>query len=169
MNPSEMLFASGVIPPEREVEFAPPRELWENKRNGLVIIECPQRIPCDPCHTSCPTWAVLPFKDINDTPKVDYSKCTGCAMCVAACPGLACFVVDLTYGGEDQALMKLPYEMLPVPRKGEVVQCLDREGNVVATGEVVAVLEPRRDKTRVVHVVVPKDLVMRIRAIRVVR
>ena len=35
--------------------------------------------------------------------------------CVAVCPGLACFVVDLTWGDEHQALMKIPYEMLPIP------------------------------------------------------
>ncbi len=131
------------------------------------MIECPQPIPCDPCHTSCPTGAVLPFEDINDLPRVDYSKCTGCAMCVAKCPGLACFVVDLTYGGEDEALIKLPYEILPRPEEGMEVDCLNRVGDTVATGMVIRVQEPQRDKTLVVYVVVPKSLVLDIRAIRV--
>jgi hypothetical protein len=38
----------------------------------------------------------------------------------------------------------------------------------VAKGIVVKVTEPMHDKTRVVHVDVPKDLVMDIRAIKVV-
>jgi Fe-S-cluster-containing hydrogenase component 2 len=110
----------------------------------------------------------MAFKDINDQPQIDYSKCTGCARCVAVCPGLACLVVDLTWGEADRALMKLPYEMLPEPEEGHQVDCLNREGEAVAKGIVVKVTEPMHDKTRVVHVDVPKDLVMDIRAIRVV-
>ncbi len=110
----------------------------------------------------------MPFKDINDQPQIDYSKCTGCARCVAVCPGLACFVVDLTWGEADRALMKLPYEMLPEPEEGRQVDCLNREGEAVAKGTVVRVTEPMHDKTRVVHVDVPRDLVMDIRAIKVV-
>ena len=113
--------------------------------------------------------SLMPFEDINDTPRIDYTKCTGCTMCVAKCPGLACFVVDLTYGGPDEALMKLPYEMLPVPAVGAEVECLDRTGEVVSRGKVIRVMEPWKDKTLVVHVSVPKALVMDIRAIRVVK
>jgi Fe-S-cluster-containing hydrogenase component 2 len=168
MTDKQQLFNSGVLTEERPGAVKPPQELWESKKNGLVIIECPQRIPCNPCHTSCPTGAVMSFKDINDQPQIDYSKCTGCARCVAVCPGLACLVVDLTWGEADRALMKLPYEMLPEPEEGHQVDCLNREGEAVAKGIVVKVTEPMHDKTRVVHVDVPKDLVMDIRAIRVV-
>lgn len=169
MSKSEGLYNSGVLPPEMYEQHEPPKDLWESKKNGLVIVECPQRIPCNPCHTGCPTGAIMEFADINDTPKVDYSKCTGCAMCVAKCPGLACFVADLTYGGDEEALLKLPYEMLPLPDVGEEVECLNREGKVVSKGKVLKVVEPWKDKTKVIHVTVPKTLVMEIRAIRVVR
>ncbi|MCF7935129.1 MAG: 4Fe-4S dicluster domain-containing protein [Synergistales bacterium] len=168
MTEKEQLFNSGVLTEERAGAVTPPKDLWENKANGLVIIECPQRIPCNPCHTSCPTGAVQPFKDINDVPTIDYSKCTGCAMCVAKCPGLACFVVDLTYGGKDEALMKLPYEMLPRPEKGQEVACLDREGREVCRSNVVNVQEPWKDSTLVVHVSVPRDKVNDVRAVKVV-
>ncbi len=168
MTDKEKLFNSGILTEERPGAITPPRDLWENKKNGLVLIECPQRIPCNPCHTSCPTGAVLPFDDINDTPRIDYSKCTGCGLCVAKCPGLACFVVDLTWGEADQALMKLPYEMLPLPAKGDEVACLNREGKEVHRGTVISVTEPWKDRTYVVHVSVPKGLVMEIRAVKVV-
>ncbi|HOG13594.1 MAG TPA: 4Fe-4S dicluster domain-containing protein [Synergistales bacterium] len=169
MDEKEKLFNSGVLVAPRKGAVRPPEDLWRRKKNGLVIIECPQRIPCNPCHTSCPTGAVKPFKDINDQPEIDYEKCTGCANCVAVCPGLACFVVDLTWGDEDQALMKIPYEMLPIPSEGEIVECLDREGKAITRGKVIKVLEPLRDRTRVVHVEVPKSLVMEVRAIKVVK
>jgi sarcosine oxidase subunit alpha len=158
-------FRSGVLSENMVETVTPPVELWKKKKNGLVIIECPQKIPCDPCHASCPTGAILPFENINDIPKIDYSKCTGCAMCVAACPGLACFVADIS--GE-QAILKLPYEMLPKPQVGNDVVCLDRYGREVARSKIVKVQEPRKDKTYVVHVVVPKDLVMHVRAVRVI-
>ncbi|MFA7621249.1 MAG: 4Fe-4S binding protein [Aminobacteriaceae bacterium] len=163
----EMLFNSGVLTGEREGALLPPRDLWEQKKGGLVVVECPQRIPCNPCHTSCPTGAIVAFADINDTPKVDWTKCTGCTLCVSACPGLACFVIDLTFS-DDIALYKLPYEMLPLPVKGQKVQCLDREGNCVAEGTVENVTQPRKDRTHVVHVSAPKSLLTVFRSIRVV-
>lgn len=169
MNDKEKLFNGGVLTEARKGAIEPPKDLWENKKNGLVIIECPQRIPCNPCHTSCPTGAVKAFKDINDQPEIDYDRCTGCARCVAVCPGLACFVVDLTWGGTDTALMKLPYEMLPLPEEGDTVDCLNRTGEPVAKGKVVKVTEPMNDRTKVIHVEVPKTQVMNIRTIRVVK
>ncbi|WP_070104629.1 FAD-dependent oxidoreductase [Thermotoga profunda] len=161
-------FCSGILPEDMIESVLPPLELWDRKKGGLAIIECPQPIPCDPCHTNCPTGAILPFENINDLPQIDYSKCSGCALCVASCPGLACFVVDLTHIEENKAIMKLPYEMLPKPNINEEVQCLDRKGEVVAIGKVIRVQEPKKDKTLVVHVVVPRDLVMQIRSIRVI-
>ncbi|WP_334138156.1 hypothetical protein [Thermovirga lienii] len=71
-------------------------------------------------------------------------------------------------GEDDKALIKLAYEMLPVPEEGQVVDCLNRFGEAVAKGKVVKVTEPMKDKTLVVHVEIPKDLVMDIRAIKVV-
>ena len=69
---------------------------------------------------------------------------------------------------EDKALFKLPYEMLPIPAKGQVVDCLDREGKTVAQGTVENVTEPKKDKTRVLHISAPKNLADSIRAVRVV-
>jgi len=171
MTEEERLFNTGVLTSDRigqKGAVLPPKDLWDNKKNGLVIVECPQRIPCNPCNTSCPTGSILPFKDINDVPEIDYHKCTGCAICVAACPGLACFVIDMTFGPEE-ALYKLPYEMLPVPQKGDKILCLDRVGKVVAEGTVQNVTEPLKDSTHVVHVSASKKLFNEIRAVRVVK
>lgn len=160
-------YNSGILTEEMPGAVLPPPEQWGSKKNGCVVIECPQRIPCNPCATSCPTGAVLPFADINDVPAIDYAKCTGCALCVARCPGLACFVIDLTYS-ESEAVIKLPYELLPVPVKGEKVQCLNRKGEVVSGGLVIEAKEPLKDRTRVISVAVPKELAGDIRAIKAV-
>ena len=160
-------YESGVLTDERPGAVRPPADLWKGKKGGLVIVECPQRIPCNPCNTSCPVGAIVEFKDINDVPEIEYAKCTGCALCVAKCPGLACFVADLTFG-DGVALMKLPYEMLPVPEKGDSVHCLGRAGDTVCEGRVENVVEPHKDRTRVVHVSIPADKVNEVRAIKVV-
>ena len=165
MSEREALFNSGVLTSERPGAIRPPQDLWDKKKAGLVVVECPQRIPCNPCATSCPVGAILPFEDINDTPRIDYQKCTGCGICVAVCPGLACFVVDLAYS-EDRALYKLPYEMLPLPSKGDTVICLGRQGEELARGTVEAIIEPKRDRTYVIHVSAPKEFANDIRAIR---
>lgn len=166
MADKEKLFNSGVLTDHREGALLPPKDKWEGKKGGFVVIECPKRIPCNPCATSCPTGAVLPFEDINDTPKINYDKCTGCGICVSRCPGLACFVIDLTYA-PGKAVIKLPYELLPIPEKGQRVACLDRTGEAVAEGEVLAVTEPSKDNTYVVSVVIPAELADDIRAIKV--
>lgn len=168
MDDKERDYNSGILTGPRPGAVLPPEEEWRTKKNGYVVIECPQRIPCNPCATSCPTGAVRPFSDINDVPEIDYAKCTGCALCVAKCPGLACFVIDLTYSAEE-AVIKLPYELLPVPGKGKKVKCLDRGGREVAEGIVSAVAEPLKDSTRVISVIIPKELSGEIRAIKAVR
>ncbi len=134
-------------------------------RGPVVIVECFQDIPCDPCAAGCPSGAILPFQDINDQPEVDYSKCTGCGLCIASCPGLAIFVVDMNYSSAE-ALIKIPYEMLPLPEKGQIVSGLDRSGQKRADVKVTKVLKTR-NKTNVITILVPKDLAMVIRNIKV--
>lgn len=134
------------------------------KRGPYAIFECFQRIPCNPCATSCKTGAVKTFIDINDLPEVDYDKCTGCGLCISACPGLAIFVVDETYS-PNEALIKIPYEYYPVPKVGEKVKTLNREGEIVGEANIIRVQRPK-NKTLVVWVAVPKGVAQVVRGIR---
>jgi len=134
-------------------------------KGPVVIIECFQKIPCDPCTISCKLGAIKPFKDINDLPVVDFDKCTGCGICISSCPGLAIFVIDLNYS-EEKSLIKLPHEMLPLPEKGEEVYALDRDGSILGKAKVVRVLKIK-NKTHIISLEVPKSMVMKVRSIKV--
>lgn len=130
-------------------------------KKGVAIIECVQEIPCNPCVAICPVGAIS-MKDINDLPRIDFNKCTGCKRCVSICPGLAIFVVKIK---DDKAFVTLPYEFLPVPKVGDIVKALDREGKTKGNARVVKVNQ--KDKTTVITIEVDKDLAMEVRNIGV--
>lgn len=132
-------------------------------KKGVAVIECVQRIPCDPCVDACPVKAIS-MNDINDPPVIDYDRCTGCGTCIAVCPGLAIFLVKIQ---GDVAFISLPYEFLPLPEVGEKVEMLDREGKKRGEAEVVKV--KKIGKTAVITIAADKNLAMEVRNIRVKR
>ncbi len=132
-------------------------------KGPVVIIECVQRIPCNPCVDSCPRGAIKINGSINNIPEVDFQLCNGCGVCISNCPGLAIFVIDKTYS-EERATVSIPYEFLPLPEKGERVDLLDRSGKVCGKGEIVRIRNAKiQDRTPVVTIAVDKDLVMQVR------
>jgi Fe-S-cluster-containing hydrogenase component 2 len=157
-----MIEETGVPTPEDLARVFPSKERLES--GPVVIIECFQRIPCDPCVTACPSKAIQ-MRDINDLPKIDFEKCTGCGLCISKCPGLAIFVIDQTYS-KKEALIKLPFEFLPLPIKGEEVDALNRKGKIVGKAKVVKVKNGKyEDRTPVISISVPKELSMEVRNI----
>ncbi|WP_422446812.1 4Fe-4S binding protein [Thermoanaerobacterium sp. DL9XJH110] len=160
-----MLSKNGIATADDLISRMPPAE--RRKKGPVVMIECFQRIPCNPCFTACKRGAIQEFKDINDTPTVDYDKCNGCGLCISKCPGLAIFVIDETYS-ENEATVSLPFEFLPLPLEGEEVDLLDRSGKKVGRGKVLKVRNGKyEDKTPVITVTVPKELSMVVRNIKV--
>ena len=159
-----MLENSGV-PSKEQVKAILPDET--RRREGpVVIVECFQEIPCDPCHTACKIGAFLPFADINDLPQLDYESCNGCGICISFCPGLAIFVVDETYS-DQEALVIIPWEFLPLPKAGDVVQGVNREGEIVSPVTVKKVSSSAKKKgAHILTLIVPKGLAHEIRAIK---
>jgi Fe-S-cluster-containing hydrogenase component 2 len=133
----------------------------DHLKKGVAIIECVQEIPCNPCVAICPVNAIS-MKNINDLPKIDYNTCTGCRQCVSICPGLAIFVVKVK---DDKAWITLPYEFQPIPKVGEIVTALDREGHSRGKAKVTKV--NKKGKTTVITIEVEKELAMEVRNFKV--
>ncbi len=143
----------------KSLRLLPPPERL--RKGPVVVIECPEEIPCNICVGACPFNAIS-MEKIYSIPRVDWNKCIGCGVCVAYCPGLAIFVVDASKPG-DKAYVTLPYEFLPRPRKNMVADLLGRDGRVLGKGRIVKVWSYR--KTWIVTVEVPKELAMEVRSI----
>ena len=161
-----MLAKDGFLDLEEVMDIPgfPGIEVLNNKK--CVVIECKQNIPCNPCESACPHHAISIGNPITNLPVVDPEKCIGCGLCVAQCPGQACFLVDMSH--EEYDTVTLPYEYYPLPEKDQEVYGLSRDGKYVIKAVVVRiVLTKKNDRTAVIEVKVPKGYGMKVRNISV--
>ena len=148
-----MLLKDG-IPSIEQVKDCFPEEAALTKPKA--IIECYEEIPCNPCETSCPFKAITIGADINKIPQIDHNVCTGCRICVHSCPGLAIMIAQIK---DDQAIFRIPYELLPLPVEGETWEGVDRSGGVISPVKILKVDQSKRqDRTAIVHVAIDKKL-----------
>jgi Fe-S-cluster-containing hydrogenase component 2 len=159
-----MLINDGVPTKENIAEVTPSEERF--KLGPVAIAECFQEIPCNPCTKACVKKAIRVEPDINSRPHVDFDVCNGCGSCLFKCPGLAIFIVDKTYS-DTEALVKLPFEFLPVPEAGQYACGLDRAGNELGWFKVIKVVSGgKANMTQQITLAVPQELAMEIRNIR---
>ncbi len=160
-----MLHKDGIPTKEDIAKIMPSEERLA--QGPVAVYECFQQIPCNPCEKVCPHAAVTVGEDINNIPSLDENKCTGCGDCVLSCPGQAIFVIDQTYNA-DFAVVKLPFEFVPVPAVGQYAIGLSRLGEELGWFEIAEVKESgAKNKTRLISIIVPRNLMMKIRNIKV--
>ncbi len=138
-------------------------------QSGLFpIIRCVQEIPCDPCIHVCPKKMIEMRGDpIYGIPEVVKDECTGCALCVAACPGLAITLVDLR--PRDHALVTVPFELLEdMVKVGKTVDAVDMDGNFLCTATVESITRKKAyDRTLLVTLKVPKEKATHVAGFRI--
>ena len=135
-------------------------------KGPVAIAECVQEIPCNPCEAACPSHAIQVGNPITNNPHIQTELCTGCGLCVAACSGLAIFVVDKSYS-DTMGKVTFPFEYYPLPEKGDEVDALNRAGEFVCKGVVTRILNPaRNDHTPVITIEIPKEYTDDVRTIR---
>ncbi len=135
-------------------------------KGPVAIIECVQEIPCNPCENACKFKAITIGSPITNCPSLDFSKCTGCSMCVAACSGLAIFIINKAYS-ETEATVSFPFEYLPLPKVNDEVLAVNRAGEFVCMGKVVKIMNPKiNDNTVVVTIAIPKVYADTVRSIK---
>jgi len=158
--------SSGGVPSPEELEKTPGYPSIERLQKGpVVVIECIQEIPCNPCEAACPSGAITIGDSINNLPVLDEDKCTGCGLCISSCPGLAIFVVDINHDHES-AMVSFPYEYLPLPVIGEELAASDREGKEICRGKVVRIIDkPVNGHTAVISISIPKKYALLVRGI----
>jgi len=154
------------VPTPDELEKTPGYPSLKRLEEGPVaVIECIEEIPCNPCEIACSSGAIKIGSPITNLPLLDENKCTGCGACISSCPGLAIFVVNLNYTDE-LALVSFPFEYLSLPRVGEEVPAVDREGKEICKGKVVRILDKsKQDHTPVVSICIPKKYALIVRGI----
>ncbi|MFZ5943879.1 MAG: 4Fe-4S binding protein [Bacillota bacterium] len=159
-----MLAKTGV-PTEQEIlQTTPPPERLLS--GPVAVIECFQKIPCNPCWEACNRGAIQSMEDMNVLPELDYSKCNGCGVCATRCPGLAIFIVDASYSSTE-AVVRIPYEFSPLPEPEEKVIGLNRAGEEIGEFKVLKVQKGgKQNKTALIWLVVPQELRMEVRNIR---
>lgn len=142
-----------------------PSPLYQKLHGPHAVMECYDEIPCNPCQAVCPTGAIHVGASMIGAPQLSLDKCVGCGKCVAACPGMACFLVNLNYS-QEEAEIAIPYEYLPMPTQGKEITALSREGEALCRGRISRVImSPGADQTAIVYFTVPKKYAWLARAI----
>jgi len=157
-----------------EVLKARPGPVWDfgesvPARDVYPVIRCTQEIPCNPCATVCKKHSIqMRGDEILGLPEFTGPECTGCAKCVAICPGLAITMVD---GRKDpeRPLVTVPFE-LPGTHvaEGSVVLATDHQGVPLGRFKVVDVKNRKfADRTLLVRLQATRETAPLIAGIRV--
>jgi len=157
-----MLNKTGIPTKDQVLSRFPDRKALIKPK---AILECYEDIPCNPCSTSCPFDAIEIGENINVQPKLHADLCTGCAVCVPSCPGLAIVIAQIK---GDRAVFKIPYEFLPMPEKGQVWDGINRSGEVICDALIEHVaITSKTDHTAVVTASIPVEFIYDFVTVRV--
>jgi sarcosine oxidase subunit alpha len=136
-----------------------------SKEEGVFpVFHCYQEVPCNPCTSVCPQHAIHTENDtITGLPYfTDSEDCTGCASCVAVCPGLSVTLVDYRKD-PGHPLVILPYEVWREKVEvGQKVPVTDVDGAILGYYAVEKVKTRKKyPGTLMVHIRVDRPVAKR--------
>ncbi len=145
----------------------------------IASIECFEEIPCHLCETTCPTSAIKTGKIPRKTTVLTETQCTGCGLCLAACPSRS---ISLIQEQKDQSFSKITLAWSgPKPWKiGEFGMLLNRRGETLSSGRIIDILNPsalnlkkkikndlqKDEKVQLLKIQIPSHLLWEARAIK---
>lgn len=142
-----MLDRTGV-PTKAQVLSIIPKE--DDLVSFKAVIECYEKIPCNPCESHCPFDAIHIGENLNDRPNLLVEKCVGCGICVGVCPGLAIMLAKVS---TTKATFTIAYEFNPKPVTQEIWHAIDRSGNILGDATILKVVETKKhDHTALITV-----------------
>ena len=98
-------------------------------------------------------------------PVIHRELCVGCGTCVSKCPGLAITVIACNRASSTTVL-SLPYEYFPLPKAGDTVAAVDREGRFVCNARVLQVKPmSAHQSTSVVKIEFPEEFTFKVKSI----
>lgn len=137
------------------------------EKGPVAVIECKEEIPCNPCESACVFGAIKVGEPITNPPVLFEEKCTGCGRCIPKCPGMAIFLIHKNYT-DKTSLIKFPYEYLPVPEKGGLVSCVNRNGEIISRGRIIDIKASKKDDgTKIIAMEIPKEYFNDVRGIQI--
>lgn len=111
--------------------------------------------------------AIKVGEPITNPPVLFEEKCTGCGRCIPKCPGMAIFLIHKNYT-DKTSLIKFPYEYLPVPEKGGLVSCVNRNGEIISRGRIIDIKASKKDDgTKIIAMEIPKEYFNDVRGIQI--
>lgn len=143
--------------------------LPEEEEGVFPVFHCAQEIPCNPCMTVCPRNLIQPQgDDITALPHfVGDQDCTGCAKCVAVCPGLAISLVDYRKD-EEFVHVTLPIELGEASfKKGDFVHIMSNTSDL-GDFEIIRIRTLKDfPKTELITIKLPKEVAKHATGIRI--
>ena len=142
-------------------------ETLPGKKQGIFpVFHCIQEIPCDPCANLCPLGLIgIDELDIRNLPIFQEVEktCSGCANCVAGCPGLAITLVDYRKN-KKQPIVSIPFEFNQgTINVGDLVTVQNTEGKTLAKVPVIEIIEKKSfNATKLIKLSTSKNIAEKI-------
>lgn len=155
------------VPSKEELENCPgvPGEA-RMRRGRVACIECVQQIPCNPCEGACKCGAITVGEQITNLPCLDEEKCTGLRPVRGKLPR-PCHhhPRQIVFAGRSDH--RFPFEYLPLPVEGDIVDAVSRGGETVCKGRILRVTKlPAYAGTAVIRMAVPQEHIDDVRSMK---